>query len=255
MRKIVFAIADYKDNRQNIFENYLSPRNKKYCDYHDYEYKEIKSGIKHRGNYTWQKIFEIKDMLDKKELRAGDSICNIDADMCIVNGSYSIFPKEDKSFSLAIDNGNTHCWGWISFNINDWSINMINQIVDEDRWNRLKDTPHAISFREQAMWYYLAGIMPHSWISFLQLKNYGWYSNFNMDETYYSLDELYDNVEIRGPEWNTTLLSEEQNDEISRSLQKYNIVKSKKEDTIIRHWAGGQNWNYQEYCSKEIIFK
>ena len=61
---------------------------------------------------------------------------------------------------------------------------------------------------------------------------------------------LYKNVQIRGPEWNTTLLEEEQDDVISKSLQQYNIVKSKKEDTIIRHWAGGQKWNYQEYCSK-----
>jgi hypothetical protein len=29
-------------------------------------------------------------------------------------------------------------------------------------------------------------------------------------------------------------------------LQKYNIVKSKKEDTIIRHFGGGQPWR-EEY--------
>lgn len=255
MKKILFSIADYKDERQEIFEKYLSPRNKKYCEYHGFEYREIKNGIKHRGNYTWHKIYEIKRMIDDKEISNGDSVCNIDADMCIVDGRNSIFPDSDKSFSLSIDNGNTHCWGWISFNINDWSKNLINQIVDDDRWNRLKNTKHAQEFREQAMWYFLSGIKSHSWVPFLNMPNYGWYSDYNEKETYYSLDELYDNVQIRGPEWNTTLLEEEQFDEVSKSLQKYNIIKSKKEDTIIRHWAGGQIWNYKEYCSKEIFFK
>ena len=130
---------------------------------------------------------------------------------------------------------------------------MINLILDDERWERLKHTNHGSNFREQAMWYFLCGIMPHSWNSFLQMPNYGWYSKYDEKETHYSLDELYDHVEIRDPEWNTTLLSEEQSDPVSQSLQKYNIVKSKKEDTIIRHWAGGQPWNYQEYCASPLI--
>lgn len=254
MKKIMFAIADYKDERQQIFEKYLSPRNKKYCDHHGFEYKEIKNGIKYRGNYTWHKVYEIKRMIDAGELSDGDSVCNIDADMCIVDGRKSIFPEQGKSFSLAIDNGNTHCWGWISFNINKWSRNMINQILDDARWERLKDTKHGKEFREQAMWYFLCGIISHSWKPFMQMPFNGWHSDYNKNETYYNLSELKENVQIRGPEWNTTLLEEEQNDPVSKSLQVYNITKSKKSDTIIRHWAGGQPWNYQEYCEKEIIF-
>ena len=50
-------------------------------------------------------------------------------------------------------------------------------------------------------------------------------------------------VEVRGPEWDTTLLAEEATDPVSQALQKYNIVKSQKEDTIVRHFAGGQPWN------------
>ena len=253
MKKLMFAIADYKDERQEIFEKHLSPRNQEYCDHHGFEYKVIKNGIKHRGNYTWHKVYEIKRMLDDGELQDGDCVCNIDADMCIVDGRHSIFPSEGKSFSLAIDNGNTHCWGWISLRVNDWSRNMINQIVDDERWERLKDTPHGTDFREQAMWYFLCGIMPHSWNSFLEMPNYGWYSAYDEKETYYEIDELYENVEIRGPEWNTTLLSEEQSDPVSKWLQQYNIVKSNKEDTIIRHWAGRQPWNYQEYCKDSIV--
>jgi hypothetical protein len=255
MKKIIFAIADYKDERQKIFDNYLSPRNQEYCDFHNYEYRVIKNGIKYRGNYTWHKVYEIKRMIEDGEVKIGDYVCNIDADMCIVDGRKSIFPNDNKSFSLAIDNGNTHCWGWISFKINDWSINMINQILDDNRWERLKNTKHGQEFREQAMWYYMCGIISHSWKSFLQMPFNGWYSDYNKNETYYKISELQQNVEIRGPEWNTTLLEEEQDDNISKSLQIYNIVKSKKSDTIIRHWAGGQNWNYQEYCNKEIIFQ
>jgi hypothetical protein len=44
-----------------------------------------------------------------------------------------------------------------------------------------------------------------------------------------------------GPEWNTTLL-EEEFDITPDYLKKYNIVKSKKADTKIRHFAGGQPW-------------
>lgn len=252
MKQIIFVIADYPKEKQDIFDNHFSPRNQQYCDYHGFEYRVIRKAIKFRDNYTWYKIFEIKRMLDENELQDGDCVCNLDADMCIVDGQQSIFPKEGKSFSLAIDNGNSHCWGWISFRINTWSRNMINQIVDEDRWNRLKNTKHGTEFREQAMWYFLAGIMSHSWNSFLWMPNYGWHSAYNENETYYSIDDLYEHVEVRSPEWNTTLLTEEQSDPVSEWLQQYNIVSSQKENTIIRHWAGGQPWNYQEYCKKPL---
>ena len=57
MKKIVFAIADYPNEKQEIFDNYLSPRNQEYCDHHGFEYRVIKEGIKFRDNYTWHKIF------------------------------------------------------------------------------------------------------------------------------------------------------------------------------------------------------
>ena len=251
MKKIVFAIADYPGIKQEIFESHLSPRNQQYCDHHGYEYRVIRNGLKIRDNYTWHKIFEIKRLLDVGEIEDGDLICNIDADMCLVDGRETIFPRHDKSFSLAIDNGNTHCWGWISFRIDDWSRNMIDQIVDDERWERLKHTKHGHEFREQATWYALSGIKPHSWVPFPAMQHYGWHSA-PTDELYYPVDELYEHVDIRGPEWNTTLLEEEQGDPVSKSLQIYNIVKSDKQDTIIRHWAGGQPWNYEEYCSSPL---
>ena len=115
MKKVIFAIADYPGEKQKIFEDYLSPRNQEYCDHHGFEYRVIKKGKKIRNNYTWQKIFQIKEWLDSGDLKDGDYVANIDADMCMVDGRESIFPEQGKSFALAIDNGNTHCWGWISF--------------------------------------------------------------------------------------------------------------------------------------------
>jgi len=106
----------------------------------------------------------------------------------------------------------------------------------------MKDTPHWQEFREQAAWYTLAGILPHSWIPFFDMPNYGFHSTVS-PELHYSLEDLDKHVEVRGPEWNTTLLAEEADDPVSESLQKYNIVKSKKEDMIVRHFAGGQPWN------------
>ena len=252
MKKVIFVIADYPGEKQKIFEEHLSPRNKEYCDHHGFEYRVIKEGKKIRDNYTWQKIFQIKEWLDSGELQDGDCVANIDADMCMVNGKESIFPKEGKSFSLAIDNGNTHCWGWISFRINEWSRNMINQVVCDDRWERVKETKHGQEFREQATWYSLCGIPPHSWVPFTELPDNGWH-NTDSEELYYSLEDLYDNVDLRGPEWNTTLLTEEQDDDVSKMLQTYNIVESKYEDTIIRHWAGGQPWNYKKYCKDRLL--
>jgi hypothetical protein len=57
----------------------------------------------------------------------------------------------------------------------------------------------------------------------------------------YGIDELHQHVEILRPEWNTTLLEEDMN-QAPEYLHKFNIVKSKKSDTIIRHFAGGQPW-------------
>ena len=57
----------------------------------------------------------------------------------------------------------------------------------------------------------------------------------------YNLEELEKNVCILNSSWNTTLLEEEFN-VIPEHLHKYCIVKSKKEDTKIRHFAGGQPW-------------
>ena len=139
--------------------------------------------------------------------------------------------------------------GNYTITVNDWSIDLINRILSEDSYQKLKTAQHWIDFREQAAWYTLTGTPSHSWTSFFELDNYGWHNSVSFD-THYSIEELHEHVEVRGPEWNTTLLKEEAEDPVSKSLQQYNIVKSKKEDTIVRHFAGGQPWNAKYFESK-----
>jgi hypothetical protein len=238
MKKILFVIANYKDQRQQFFEEHFSPRNKKFADIHGYEYIVSSGGPLVRNNPTWWKFTLVKEMIDSGLLQHGDELLHLDADMRIDK-----FEKDypcDKSFSVCIDNGNTFCMGSYKLKINDWSINLINNILDEKLWQKKKDDPHWQAFREQAAFYTLCGIVSHSWIPFLELPDYGWHQN-KTDDTRYSIDELHKNVQILGPEWNTTLLAEEYA-EIGPALMQYNITKSKKEDTIIRHFAGGQQW-------------
>ena len=54
-------------------------------------------------------------------------------------------------------------------------------------------------------------------------------------KNFYSLDELNEHVEVLPTEWNVTELAGE-------SSCEFLINKVKKEDVIIRHFAGGQQW-------------
>jgi len=243
MKKILFSVADYPNQKQDFFDNHISPRNKEYCEHHNFEYRTYKQIDTGRTNPIWNKMFVATDII-RNELSDGDVLTVLDADMVIVKGDKPY--ETEKSFSYAIDNGNTHCMGNYTFRINDWSRNLVEKITDEDFFQKYKNVSSWTQWAEQAAWYYLAGVPRHSWIPFMALSNGGWHNEDYGCERF-TIDELYDNVEIRGPEWNTTLLEEEQDDNVSRSLQKYNIVKSKKSDTIIRHWAGGQPWNLKYF--------
>ena len=241
MKKIFLVIANYKDDRQRVFEENISPINEAYCKKHGFEYVFIKDTPPlFRGNPTWWKFTVLREMLQSGRLKDGDVFSHFDADMIIVKDNLPY--QTNKSFAYSIDNGNTHCMGNYSITVNEWSRNLVNQILDEERYQKFQNDEHWINFREQACWYTLCGIPPHSWIPFFDIDNHGWHVREG-HEAYYSVEELKQHVEILGPEWNTTLLAEEANDPVSRNLQLYNIVKSKKEDTIIRHFAGGQPWN------------
>lgn len=242
--KYLIVIAKYKDWKQEFFENFISPRNKEFCSINNYEYIEITNDTKlelFRNHPTWWKFTVVQDLL--KNANDGDIISHIDADMIIVDKHKDF--ASNKSFTYAIDCGNTHCMGLYSIKVNDWSRNMIDMVLDETRFNtigKIESFHEAFNykncfwdeFREQASWYSLAGIKRHSWISFFALPNYGWHSDKN-EYTYYSLDDLFKHVEILPPEWNATEM-------IGESNCNFNINKVEKDKVIIRHFAGGQPW-------------
>jgi hypothetical protein len=247
MKKLLFVIAKYNDDRQKIFDHIISPRNKQYCKNNGYDYFEIKNETNltlFRNNPTWWKFTILKYLIDTKVVSDGDVIAHIDADMYFVKDDISLDPP--KSFSYAIDSGNTHCMGWYSLKVNNWSRNLIKNILSEDRYQRLKDKVSIHNrfqtyssfwneFREQASWYSLAGIQRHSDKSFWDYPNNGFHSHHDED-VIYSIDELENNVEIFKTEFNVT-------EWVGESSCFFNINKlTKKSDVVIRHFAGGQSW-------------
>lgn len=243
MNKILFVIANYKDWRQDFFDNHFSKRNQKFADKHGYEYIVSKGGELFRDNPTWWKFTLVRDMINSGKLKDGDKLVHLDADMRIDKFDED-FPCE-KSFSYSLDCGNTHCMGCYSTTINDWSKNLIELILSEDRYQKLNDVPSVHEafgyvnpfwheFREQASWYSLAGIKRHSWVPFSELPDNGWHSAKD-ENTIYSLKELHENVQILPANWNTTAV-------IGEGDCKFNINKVDPQDIIIRHFAGGQEW-------------
>ena len=244
MKKVLLVFGSYADQRQQFFDTYMSPRNQEYADKHGFEYLELKDDLyKYRGNYTWLKFTILEQMLEEGYVTDGDIVTHLDADMCIAN--IDELYQTNKSFSYSIDSGNTHCMGNYSIKVNEWSRQLVDNILSEDRYQSLNDTVsrherfgHVNSFwhefREQASWYSLAGIKRHSDEPFWNLPNYGWHSD-KTEWTEYSLDELYEHVEILPTAWNVTEMEGE-------SDCQFLINKVNKDDVIIRHFAGGQQW-------------
>jgi hypothetical protein len=244
MKKYLMVIANYPDQRQEFFKTYFSPRNKEYCKLHGYEYLEYLEPYKpFRDHPTWWKFTIVRDLLNDGKLKDGDILVHIDADMCIHRLDLE-YPTH-KSFTYCIDSGNTHCMGNYSIRVNDWTRNMFDLLLDDHRYENLKDKitvheyfGHSDSFwnifREQASWYSLAGVKRHSNIPFYNLAHYGWHSD--KDEwTVYSLEELYENVDVLPTCWNVTEMSGE-------SGCVFNINPVERKDVVIRHFAGGQPW-------------
>jgi len=254
-KKYLMVLASYQDWRQEFFEEYMSPRNKEYSLIHNYEYLEIKDFTTIRNSPTWAKFTVLQDLIKNRDIKEGDLFTHIDADMCIVKKNNLI--ATNKSFSYAIDSANSHNMGWYSMKINSWSINLLENILSQERYEKLKDeeTYHPYfreysSFwhdaKEQASWYSLAGITRHSEKSFWKLPNYGWHSNVN-DSTLYSLKELINNVEVYPTKWNVSDLKGESNCKFLKNRVYYH-------QTIIRHFAGGQEWREDWFNSKSITF-
>lgn len=252
MKKYLLVISSYNDYRQQHFETYHSPRNRKYCDYHNFKYIEIADLDEipincRQRKIVWQRFFLIKHWIDSGFLKDNDIISQIDADICIVNGGLPFEPPENKSFAYAIDSCNTHCMGAFTFRVTDWTKQMLTNLLNEDRWNKFKDTPFWQMFQEQACWYSLSGITgtfadPNQpgWNT---IEHLGWNSTKENDPIY-SLDELYTNVEILPVEWNVTDW-----DKVSPYFR-FPTRTRNKEDVIFRHFAGGVSVQWDSSWTK-----
>ena len=71
------------------------------------------------------------------------------------------------------------------------------------------------------------------------MKHWGWHSEVNED-TMYTLQELYQHVEIFPTTWNVTHIP------LEDGQDKFYMIPTRPEDTIIRHFAGGRQWR-KEY--------
>lgn len=252
MKKYLFVIARYTGEKDEFFQQYVSPRNKEYCRFHGFEYVEIGNNYPltlFRGNPTWWKFTIARDFILNGTIQEGDILTHLDADMCICKLDIPLITA--RSFAYSIDSGNTHCMGAYSMRINEWSKTLLDLILDEKRFAALNDLPslheafniHTCfwhEFREQASWYSLAGIKRHSWVPFWNLPHYGWRSNVD-DWTVYSLRDLYENVEVLSTAWNVTELAGE-------SSCQFDINKTPRHEVIIRHFAGGQPWRKEWFA-------
>ena len=242
MKKILFQIANYNDQRQEIFEQVYSKKTQKFANLHGYEYQLYKGPCTYR-NCSWQKIYYLNNLIETKKLTYGDRVLFLDADVCIkdINEDYPF----KANFNYSIDNGNTHCMGIWGIVICDWTISLINNFMNNILFDECKNTELWKLWSEQGAWYTLTGIPRHSWKSYFDMEDYGWgktEDEFLKSKIKYTVNELKENVFILGPEWNTTLLDED-SDSIGSGVLQYNIVKSKKEDTKIRHFAA-QPWRF-----------
>lgn len=245
MKHLLFQIAEYNDYRQQVYDNILSPRHKDYCDFHNIEYLSfLKKPNTGRPNPIWGKLFKMRELMN--DLQDGDIITVLDADMMITDINIEFSPKKEKSLCLSIDNGNTFCFGWTSWCVNDWSRETIDKLLDETRYRKFQNDSLWLGWAEQASWYFLTGVPRHSWTPFWLMPNFGFHNHDYGDDLRLTLDEIFDNVQLLPAEYNTTILEEEQ-EGISKSLQQYRINSSRREDTKLRHWGGGQKWDPSWY--------
>lgn len=244
--KYLFVMANYPDWRQDFFDQYISPHNKKWCEKWGWNYLEINNAEPFRGNHTWNKFKIPLDLIESDKIKRGDVLTHIDADMAISMDHDLCW---DADFSYAIDSCNTHCMGFYSINVTNWSVGLLNNILDEDRYNALNNKISIGSmgeqssfwhiFREQASWYSLAGIKRHSWIPFFDLPYCGFHSA-KSEWTHYDIPELERHVNILPVEYNVTHIPKEDGSD------KFYMIPHKRKP-IIRHFAGGRRWREEYY--------
>ncbi len=244
-RKVLLVVADYKGERQEMFEHHFSPRNRAYCAFHGFDYV-VSKGSDFRHAKSWCKLQLIDEMLRHNELADGDTVAVMDADSCLVNGNLPF--QTPRTFSYAIDNAGSHSLGFFILNVNAWGRLLLDHLLDEDLFQRHSHELKWKHWWEQAAWYALAGI---KYFNPFSEPDYGFLSAPTAD-TCFSIEELRQHVEIRDPRWNTLLLPDELNDVSTLNLRRHFKLVSRKKDTIIRHFGGGQRWRI-EYAFKPVF--
>ncbi len=258
--------TDEDKERYSLFKKYNSDRNKQYCLKHNYEYIEADESvfkIPHifsipsmpdftaKNNNHFARWLLFKNLIDDGTLKEGDVIRHHDADVFICDMDKEL--PYNKDFTYAIDSGNTHCFGAFNLKVGDFANKLIDLMLSQERFDLLinkkfyKENDNGDVFYywgDQQAYYIAAGIKCHSWIPFHLLPDYGFHS-YVTPYIAFQLNELLENVEIMPVTWNTTHLLGESGSNGMRAP--YDIVHSTKEKTILRHFAGGQPWRFEQY--------
>jgi len=248
--KYLFVISCYKDHRQQIFDEIISPRNQEYCNKHGFKYVEIRNEhapVPFRGNLTWNKWSIIYDLMINGVLKDGDIIIQQDADVVIVDMNATYEPPESKSMAICVDSGNTYCNGIFGLRINSWTRQLVRDVLDRNIFDKLAQdytiheglpnrppTSFISEFREQAVFYHLFGIKRHSWEPFSTMKNRGIHSDTRFAPIY-TIENFNENVEVLPVEYNLTIWPGE-------SDTTFYINKFEDRDKVkFRHFTGS-NW-------------
>lgn len=273
MKKIFVTFVNYNSDyntqedkeKYSLFKQYNSDRNKFYCEKHGIEYFEVDENVykiphifsipsmpeftvKNNNHFARWQFF--KDKIESGYLQDGDIIYHHDADIFIVQTDKVM--SSNKTFTYAIDTANTHCFGAFALVVNDFSKKLIDIMLSKERFEHLQNVQFYVEslggnsffyWGDQQAYYIATGIRPHSWQSFYQLPNNGFYTAPNPFVTF-TLEELLSNVEILPVEWNVTHVVEEQ------GQSPFYINKSERQNTIFRHFAGGQKWNFEQYVKE-----
>jgi hypothetical protein len=234
MKKVFVCYAAYTGEKKVFFDSLTELNFQEYCKRNGFEFYLQKDQRKHfiDRHPTWMSWKIISDLIESGYLRDGDKVLSLDADACVVDLNADLTSK--KSFSYAIDSCNSHCMGFYSMCVNDWSKKLVSNVLSESMYKRLQNTPIWKMWNDQASIYELFGIKRHSWEPFSLLKNYGWHSAVSPD-TLYSIQELSEHVEILPTEYNVTHVAGE-------GFNEFFINPTSGRNTIIRHFAGSI-WN------------
>lgn len=267
MKKFFITIPNYPGTRQELYLKYNSPRIKKYCDMHGFKLIEatpdkltLPPVMVHPFNPRDDKRFArwwlCKLAIDQGIVNDGDIISYIDCDVFVAKLDQPLLTN--KSFTYAIDSGNSHNTGVFSLKVNAFTKKLIKVILDQERFDKLRtfnvyrenlNTHAPMCDHDQDAFYHAAGIKAHSWVPFTELPNNGFHSNKN-EHTFFDLPELIENIEILPVEWNVTQLLEETGENGKRNV--YDIIQTTKDRVRLRHFTGGDfsdgsNWLFKEW--------